>query len=170
MAQILSNPAGTHRTVTDFRTGVDNKGNDLVHTDQVVQGYIADAAVARGEALALVAPSQTAPVKVTPMTTTITGADPWRFVGVALHDAAAGEWVQVVVAGTCVIKHNSGDTPAAWNLVALPGTSTGVFAVGATDPADNGLYCGVVLGPETGTTDTCLAKIGQPLVRFEAGA
>lgn len=167
---ILANPNGAHRTVSDFTTGQDDDGNDLVFSDQLITSYQAGSAIVLGQALMLVAPTTTAGPTVVPMTAAVTGADSWRFVGVAMEAAAAGDQVRVCERGIVRVLHDAAYDPAAYDLLSAPGTTTGEFD-GATAVADNGVYVGYYLsGTDAGTTDTALAYIGQPVVRFEAGA
>ena len=167
---ILRNPNGAHRTISDFTTGQDDDGNDLALSDQDVETFQAGSAISVGQALMLVAPTTSAGPTVVPMTAAVTGADSWRFIGAALEDAASGDQVKICVRGICRVLHDAAFDPAAYDLLSAPGTSTGDFD-GATALADDGVYVGYYLsGTDAGTTDTALAYIGQPVVRFEAGA
>lgn len=169
---ILANPNGAHRTVTDFREGVDDAGNEIVYGLQVVESWQAGSAIVKGQALMLVAPTETAPPTVIPMTAAVTGADSWRFIGAALEAGATGDQVRVCKSGICLILHDASDDPAAYDLVSAPATSTGDFDVVAGAAVDNGVYVGYYLGGTlAGQTDTALACITpSPVVRFEAGA
>ena len=171
MSNILTNPNGAHRTVSDFREGVDDAGNEIVYGNQEVESWQAGGTILKGQALMLVAPTETAPPTVVPMTAAVTGADSWRFVGAALEAATSGEQVRVCKKGICLVLHDASDDPAAYDLVSAPGTTTGDFDV-ATALADDGVYVGYFLGGTlTGVTDTALAYIDPAVVvRFEAGA
>jgi hypothetical protein len=173
MSNILANPNGAHRTVTDFREGVDADGNEIIFGNQTVESWQAAGTILKGQALMLVAPTATAPPTVTPMTAAVTAGDSWRFVGAALESAKAGEQVRVCTAGICLVLHDASDDPSEYDLVSAPATTTGDFDVVAGAAVDNGVYVGYFLGPTiapAATTDLALAMIGQPLVRFEAGA
>jgi hypothetical protein len=170
---ILRNPNGAHRTVSNFASGQDDDGVDLALSDQTVTSYKAGSAVVKGQALMLVAPTATAGITVVPATAAVMAptADTWRFAGVALNAGAAGDQIQVGVQGVFRILHDAGDDPAVYDLVEAPQTTTGRFDVVAGVPADGDVYVGYYLsGTDAGTTDTALAYIGQPVVRFEAGA
>lgn len=171
MTTALANPNGAFRTVDDFREGVDADGNEIVYGPQVVHSFQAGSAITKGQALMLVAPTETAPPTVVPMTAAVTGGDSWRFVGAALEGAASGEQVRVCVEGICLVLHDASDDPAAYDLLLAPGTNTGDFdAAGAV--ADNGVYVGYFLAGTKAplSEDTALAYITRPVVRFEAGA
>lgn len=172
-SQILTNPNGAFVEVTDFRTGRDKNGLE-VKLPQKVEFYRAASAIVKGEPLAFLAPTATVPLSVTTMTTTITAANggPSRFAGAAAEDAAIGDSVAVVVDGFTEVLIDESDTAVAYGWLVLPGTTHGRFdAVAVGAPADNALYAGIMYGPEIPTdTDRCIARIGQPLVRFEAGA
>lgn len=172
-SQILANPDGAFRTVTDYRTGRDSAGLEI-KLPQTVEFYTAATAVTKGAPVAFVAPTQTVPLQVTLHTTAITAADggPARFAGAALETVAAGEQLAVCTDGFCEVLIDSSDTAALYAWLHLPATTNGRFDVSAAGaPADNALYCGVVYSIEIPTdTDRCLARIGQPLTRFEAGA
>jgi len=171
MSAILANPNGAHRTVSDFTEGVDDAGNEIIYGNQEVESWQAGAAVAKGEAVMLIAPTTTAPPTITPMTAAVTGGDSWRFAGIALEAGAAGDQVRVCTRGICLVLHDASDDPAAYDLVAAPATTTGRVDV-VTALADNGVYVGYYLGGTlAGVTDTALAFIDPALVvRFEAGA
>lgn len=171
MSNILANPNGAHRTVSDFREGVDDDGNEIIYGNQTVESWQAAGTILKGQALMLVAPTETAPPTVTPMTAAVTGADSWRFVGAALESATAGQQVRVCTKGICLVLHDASDDPAAYDLVSAPATTTGDFDV-VTALADDGVYVGYYLGGTlTGVTDTALAYIDPAVVvRFEAGA
>lgn len=167
---MITNPSAAHRLVDDYSTGLDNDGGFLYAGEQTTDEAVAGAAILEGQALMYTAPTTTATLTVEPMTAAVTGADSWRFAGVALADCAAGQVVQMCKAGPCIALFDSAATPAAaYDLVAAPGTTTGEFnAAGAL--ADNGVYVGYTLGTEIGTTDKALIMLGAPIVRFEAGA
>lgn len=169
MTTALANPNGAFRTISDFTYGYDDDGNEIVFGPQVVHSFQAGAAITKGQALMLTAPTTTAPPTVTPMTAAVTGADSWRFVGAALEDAASGDQVRVCVEGICLVLHDAATDPAAYDLLEAPGTTTGEFD-GAGAVADNGVYVGYYLAGTGGLTDTALAYITRPVVRFEAGA
>lgn len=156
----ITNNAGYFRDVTDFRTGQDSAGIDLDYP-QVVHRFRADATILKGQTLMEVAPTATVPLSVTPMTAAIGTSDPWMFVGVALHGAAAGEDVDVVVWGYCTVVIEDGDTPASASVLLVPDTTTGSAAVAT---AGTGSVIGKTLGPEIGTTNTAFCFIG-PVVR-----
>jgi hypothetical protein len=152
----ITNPSAALQTVTDFRTGLDSSGAPL---QQGQQGwpYRANATIEAGQALMFVAPTATVPLSVTPMTTAIVTSDPWLFAGVAADAAAAGDQVLVIRRGVCVVQHDTSDTPAAADVLALPNATTGDFATAA---AVTGLrVVGTVLGPEIGTSNRCLAYL-----------
>ncbi len=169
MSAILANPNGANRTVSTFVTGRDDDGIPMVVGRQVVDAHRADATILQGQALMYVAPTATVPLSVTPMTAAVVTSDPWRFAGVALEGAAAGDQVRYCVQGFCEVLFDASSTAAAYSLLNLPAVTTGEFDI-ATDPADNVESAGWVLGAEIGSTDKCLANIGVPYVRFEAGA
>lgn len=168
---ILANPNGAHRTISDFTEGIDDDGNEVIYGNQEVESWQAGAAITKGQALMLVAPTTTAPPTVVPMTAAVTGGDSWRFVGAALESAASGDQVRVCKRGICLILHDASDDPAAYDLVQLPATNTGDFDV-VTALADDGVYAGYYLGGTLDSqTDTALAYIDPAVVvRFEAGA
>lgn len=166
---IIANPNGAFLNVSDFTTGRDDDGNPIVLGNQCIEGWQAGATILQGQALMFTAPTTTAPITVEPMTAAVTAADSWRFAGVAMEDASSGDQVRVCRSGPVEILFDTAATPAAYDLLEAPGTTTGDFDV-AGAAADNGVYVGWVLGGEIGTEDKCLAMIGQPLVRFEAGA
>jgi hypothetical protein len=166
---ILANPNGAHRTVSDFTTGRDDNDLPLVLGPQEVHSYKAGGTITEGAALMLVAPTTTEGPTVVEMTAAVTGGDSWRFIGAALEAASSGDQVRICTNGICIVDFDTADTPAAYDLLEAPGTTTGVFGT-ATAVADNGVYVGYVLGAEIGTTDKVLAYIGRPTVRFEAGA
>jgi len=172
MSNILANPNGAHRTVSDFREGVDDAGNEIIYGNQSVESWQAAGTILKGQALMLVAPTETAPATVTPMTAAVTGGDSWRFVGAALEAATAGQQVRVCTQGICLVLHDASDDPAAYDLVSAPATTTGDFDVVAGAAVDDGVYVGYYLGGTlAGQTDTALAFITpSPVVRFEAGA
>ena len=169
MSEVLSNPNGAHTTISTYVTGRDADGIPQVIGRQVVDTHRADATILQGQALMYVAPSATVPLSVTPMTAAVVTSDPWRFAGVALEGAVAGENVKYCSQGFCEVLFDASSTAAAYSLLNLPATTTGEFDI-ATDPADNVESAGWVLGAEIGSTDKCLAHIGVPYVRFEAGA
>jgi hypothetical protein len=168
---ILANPNGAHRTVSDFTTGQDDDGNDLVFSDQLITSYQAGGTILVGQALMLVAPTTTAGPTVVPMTAAVTGADSWRFCGVAMEGAVSGDQVRVCERGIVRVLHDAAFDPAVYDLLVAPGTNTGDFDGIAGVATDNAVLVGYFLsGTDAGTTDTALAYIGQPVVRFEAGA
>jgi len=164
----ITNPSAAFQTVSDHTTGRIDSGGHVQYPQEVVE-LRADAAITKGQAVCTVVPTTTVELSVTPMTAAITAADPWRFLGAALADAAAGDKVLVCTWGVCEAHFDAASTAAALSLLALPATTTGEFDI-AADPVDNGLYAGYCLGAEINSEDKVLAFIGQPLVRFEAGA
>jgi len=168
---ILANPNGAHRTISDFRSGRDDDGNQLVIGNQEIESWQAAGTILQGAALMFVAPTATTPMTVTNMTAAIATSDPWRFAGVAMEGAVAGEQVRVCSRGFCEVLFDASDTAAAYSVLVLPGTTTGEFDI-ATDPVDNSLDIGWVVGIETGTEDKCLAYVNRTGIirRFEAGA
>ena len=171
MSTILANPNGAHRTITTYVTGRDADGIPLVIGNQEVEPWRANAAILAGQALMFVAPTATVPMSVTPMTAAVTASDPWRFAGVALEGAAAGEQVRVLAKGFGEILFDTSSTAAAYSVLVAPGTTTGEFDI-ATDPVDNSVNVGVCYGTEIGTEDKCLAYVNRDGInrRFEAGA
>jgi hypothetical protein len=155
---VITNPAGVYTTVTDFRTGRDESGVPLSYPQQI--DYLrANATITRGQALMDVVPTQTVPLSVTPMTAAITASDPWKFVGVALADAVAGDFVPVCVRGYCEVLFDTASTAAADSLLLAPGTTTGDFDIKTAAVAADAVV-GKVLGPEISTTDRCFAYVG----------
>jgi len=166
---ILRNPNGANRTISDFTTGQDDDGNDLALTDQTVESFKAGSAITVGQALMVVAPTTTAGITVVPMTVAVAApdADCWRFAGVALEAAAAGDQVRVGVCGAFRVLHDALADPAVYDLLVLPLTSTGEFDLVAGTPVDDSVPVGYYLsGTDAGTTDTALAYIGPITVRF----
>lgn len=131
MEQQLSNPNGAFRTVSDFTLGLD-ADNGLVTPECNTVPYRANAAIAAGDALMFVAPTTTVPISVAKMTA---AAEPHIFAGVALNAAtAAGQMVQVVTNGHCMVNVGGG-TAAAASYIVIPETTTAVFDVDATPDA-----------------------------------
>jgi len=160
MSGTLSNPNGAHVTITTYVSGRDENGIPQVLGNQDIESWRANAAVAQGEALMVVAPTATVPISVTPMTAVIASSHPWRFWGIAMEDAAAGEQVRVCAQGVCEVKFDAADTAAAYSVLQAPDTTTGRCAI-ATASADDVLAIGVVLGIESGTSDKCLAYVSR---------
>lgn len=157
---ILTNPNSAHRTVTTHVSGLDEDGIPLVIGVQQVESWRAAAAIAEGEALMFVAPTATVPMTVTPMTVAVKDSGPWRFAGVALEAAVAGEQVRVCSEGFCQIRHDAADAAAAYSLVQLPDTTTGRFAI-STTTVDDLSAVGWSVGVETGATDRSLAYVNR---------
>lgn len=166
---ILANPNAANRTVSNYDYGFDDDGNDIMYSPQRVESIQAGSTIVKGQALMITAPTTTAPPTVDPMTAAVTGADSWRFFGVALENASAGDQVRVCTYGICLVLHDAATDPAAYDLLEAPGTTTGEFD-GAGSLADDGVYVGYYLAGTGSRTDTALAFICNPVVRFEAGA
>lgn len=159
----ITNPYGALSTIDDHRTGQDQEGLDIMYGFRGNM-FRANATITKGQALMWVGPTATVPVSVTPMTA---AADPWRFAGVAMSDAAADESLLVAHQGVVIIKFDGGSTAAADDAVILPATTTGEFDILAGAQAINEDLIGNCLAVEIGTTETCLAAIG--LVPNNAG-
>jgi hypothetical protein len=125
----LANPFVAFGQASDIRTGKYNNGAVLEY-DADYENWRANATITKGQALMFVAATATVPVSVTPMTA---AGDKRLFVGVANEAAAAGQSVQVVTKGFCLINVGAG-APAALDLFVLPATTTGVFDTTSTDP------------------------------------
>lgn len=168
---ILANPNGAHRTVSDYTSGRDDDGYEIIYGNQEVESWQAAATILKGQALMFVAPTTTTPMTVTPMTAAVTASDPWRFAGAALEDASAGDQCRVLARGFGEILFDTSDTAAAYSVLVAPGTTTGEFDI-ATDPVDDSVNVGVCYGAEIGTEDKCLAYVNRDGInrRFEAGA
>jgi len=169
---ILRNPNGAHRTVSDFTTGQDDDGNDLVLSDQSVESFQAGGTILVGQALMLVAPTTTAGPTVVAMTAAVTAADSWRFLGVALEAAVTGDQCRVCTKGIVRVLHDSSTDPAAYDLLIAPGTTTGEFDAVAGAATDDDVIVGYYLsGTDAGSVDMALAMVDTAVVvRFEAGA
>ena len=166
---ILVNPNGANRTVSNFASGQDDNGNELVLSDQKICSYKAAAAITVGQALMLIAPTATAGPTVTPMTVAVAApnADVWRFVGVALDAGAVGDQVRVGECGIFRVLHDALADPAVYDLLVLPLTSTGEFDLVAGTPVDDSVPVGFYLSvTDADTTDTALAYLGPITVRF----
>lgn len=151
---------GQYQKISDFRTGADENGA-WIETRRITIPVRANADITRGQALMWVAPSQTVPVSVTPMTT---GVPAQRFAGVAADTVKAGDVLEVVVFGLCLALLDASDTPAEYNLLFVPDATTGRLATAATGTA---ACVGVEVGPETGTsTDLAVCFIG-PVARAD---
>jgi hypothetical protein len=164
---ILSNPNGAHRTVSNFATGQDDDGNELVFSDQAINSYQAGGTIAVGQALMLVAPTATAGPTVVAMTTAVAApnADVWRFCGVAMEAASSGGQVRVCSSGIVRVLHDALSDPAVYDLLVLPLTSTGEFDLIAGTPVDDTVCVGYFLSvTDAGTTDTALAYICPGMV------
>ncbi len=160
MSAVLANPNGANQTISTYVSGRDDAGSAQVLGHQVIESWRANAAVAQGEALMVVAPTATVPISVTPMTAVIASSHPWRFWGVAMEAAAAGEQVRVCSSGVVEVLADAADTADAYDVLRAPDTTTGRFSVDAAS-ADDILAVGIVLGVETGTTDKCLAFVSR---------
>lgn len=145
----ITNPDGAYQTVTDFRTGQASDGSAIQYGQTECYVIRANATIARGEALSIVAPTATVPVSVTPMAA---ATAVHLYLGAAQHDAVAGEPVLVVRRGFAVVRTEAADAPAAGEVLRCPDTTTGRFAASGALGA-GGEVAGTVLGPEIGTTD-----------------
>jgi hypothetical protein len=168
---IISNPNGAHLTVTDFATGLDAVGNELVFSNQKINSYAAGSAIVKGQALMAVAPTATAGLTVIPMTAAVgaPNADVWRFVGVALEAGAANDQIRVGECGIFRVLHDASFDPAVYDLLCVPGTSTGDFDGVAGTPVDDSVPVGYFLSitdATSGSTDTALAYLGPITTRF----
>lgn len=157
---ILANPNGANRTISDYTSGRDDDGYEIVYGNQEVESWQAAATILKGQALMFVAPTTTAPMTVTPMTAAVSGTDGWRFAGAALENASAGDQCRVLASGFGEVLFDTSDTAAAYSLINLPGTTTGEFDI-AVDPVDDVTAVGVCYGAEIGTEDKCLAYINR---------
>lgn len=155
----ITNPNGALNTVSDYRTGQDSTGADLMTGQGDVYSIRANAAITRGQALMFVAPTASVPLSVTPFTA---AADEQIFAGVALAATDAGDQCLVMRTGFCTVKHDTGSTAAFGSVYKQPVTATGDFEIIA-DPvggADQPPVLGLCLGPEIGSTDTAFGYIG----------
>lgn len=163
MESAITNPFGALSSVSDFRTGKTDDGQEL-QQGQMGWPYRANAAINKGDMLMWVAPTQTVPLSVSPMTAAITASDAWMFAGVALESAAIGQMCPVVQQGVVIINHVVADTPAAADVFGLPQTTTGLAE---TNAAITGLFvAGTVLTAEIGTTNQFLGvlRFGNPVI------
>lgn len=158
MEKVITNPNGALRgPITSYITGRAADGFDIAMEEEV-ELYRANATITVGQALAIVAPTATAPVSVTPLTTAI-AAVPSRIWGVAKEAGAAGDLIKVMRRGIAVVNHDTSDTPAAYDFLLAPDATTGAFAT-ASAAAAGVVVCGLVLGAEIGTENKCLAYFG----------
>lgn len=160
MSNIIANPNGAHRTITTYVSGRDADGIPLVIGNQEVESFRAAATILQGQALMFVAPTATVPMTVTPMTAAASAATPWRFAGVALDNAVAGEQIKLVATGFVEVLFDASDTAAAYSILNLPYTTTGDFDIAAAT-ADDVAQVGWVCGIESGTSDKCLAYVSR---------
>ena len=160
MSNIIANPNGAHVEIASYITGRDANGIPLVIGNQTVESFRAAATILQGQALMFVAPTATVPMTVTPMTAAASAATPWRFAGVALHNAVAGEQAQLVSEGFVEVLFDTSDTAAAYSILNIPYTTTGEFDIAAAT-ADDVAQVGWVCGVETGTEDKCLAYVSR---------
>lgn len=163
MESAITNPRGALSTVSDYRTGKTDDGQDL-QQGQLGWPYRANAAIAKGDMLMWVAPTETVPLSVTPMTAAITASDAWLFAGVALTAASTDQDVFVVQQGVAIINHVVADTPAANDVFGLPQTTTGLAE---TNAAITGLFvAGTVMSPEIGASNQFLGvlRFGNPII------
>lgn len=160
MSAILANPNGAHRTVSSYISGRDADGIPLVIGNQDIESWQAADTILQGQALMFVAPTATVPMTVAPMTAAASAATPWRFCGVAMEGAAAGDMVRVCAQGFCEVLFDTSDTAAAYAILNLPYTTTGEFDIAAAT-ADDVAQVGWVCGVETGSEDKCLAYVSR---------
>lgn len=157
-ASLIVNPSGALGAgVTDYRTGQDVNGHDLHQGQGEVYSFRADATILKGQALGWVVPTATVPLSVTPMAAATSAL---LYAGAAGDGAAVGETVTVIRRGVAVVRIGA-DAPAGGNGLLSPDTTTGEFEAGAA--AVGNQIVGVVLGPEIGTTGTCLAFLDPTL-------
>lgn len=157
MGTLITNPTGAFRTgVDDFLEPTDSNGALVQYGVGEIWNLRANAAIDKGEALMLVAPTSTVPLSVTPMTTT---GDAELFAGAAATDAAEGDIVQVIRKGFAIVKFDTSDTAAFGSVLTAPDATTGDFQIIAA-PNSTDATVGLALGTEIGTTDTCWAYVG----------
>lgn len=165
-SKALTNPRGAHKEVTTFIGGryADGTPFDL---PQETESWRANAAITRGQAVSWVAPTATAPISVTPMTTTT--AD-FLFAGAALESAAAGDQVLICKEGFCEILIDASDTAAALDVIRVPDATDGSFATGTAE-VDETASVGVGFGTEVGTNfaQAWISRAGVPHI-FETVA
>lgn len=123
----ITNPTGTYVKVTDFTTGLDASGFEIVVGKDEVYTVRANAAITAGQALSWVAPTTTVPVSATPMAAATAVQN---FAGVALESAAIGEQVAIQRRGFAVVLIDG--TVADGGFLLAPATTTGTFTGSAT--------------------------------------
>jgi hypothetical protein len=139
MIQSLTNPAGLYKQTTDFRIGKTATGESHSYGGMYLP-FRANAAVAKGQALAFVAPTAALPLSVKPRVNADISP---LFAGIAMEAKAAGEVVMVCVFGFCEAWVDTAD-PVAGNYGVLSAT-TGAVGV-ASAAIDATTVAGTVLG------------------------
>lgn len=139
----IVNPVGANKTVTDFRTQKTDGGELLLMGDEQYAYCQANAAIAKGEVVMLVAAADAStPLRVAKMTT---AADPRLFVGIAEKAAtAAGQIIRVCTKGITELYVNA-QTVAFGDVAKVPGTNAGEASCSSTDP-DATVIVGQVIG------------------------
>lgn len=125
---VPTNPSFALRTISDFTTWEDADGNFLgsdIYQDVAV--FRANAAISYGDCVSFVAPTTTVPLSVTPSTTT--ASEQYRFVGVALEAASAGQMVQVCIRGVCEVNVGTADPVFGDIMSPVANTTAGVATV-----------------------------------------
>lgn len=147
--QQITNPLAAHQDVTSFITGRTSQG-ELLSWGQEVREFRADAAIAKGEVVAWVAPTATVPLSVTPMT--VAAAD-ILFAGVAQEAAAVGAPCTIVTEGFALVDVGA-ETAAFGSLLTCPGTTTGKAEIGAVIDATTIVYSIMAIGVALGVKDS----------------
>lgn len=143
--QVVTNPGGVYRTVTDFTTFKDASGEAVGAPPSLTDFYVrANAPVLKGEVVMWVVPTATLPLSVTPMTA---AAADNLYAGVALQAAATGAFFRITDHGFAFVDV-AAETPAFGNPVTAPATTTGKAEIGATFDATLVVasYIGTALG------------------------
>lgn len=141
----IANPFGANQQVSDFTTFVTADGELIKSGAETYVTLRANAAVAKGQVVALVVPTATTPLSVKPM---VTGDSDSLFFGVAENAAAAGGAVKVCTGGVCQVGVGA-QTVAFGNFVRKPSATAGEPVVNGTAPAATdviGSLYGVTLG------------------------
>jgi len=159
--QTIGNPAGANNPLSTTLVGRYQDGSIVTFGNDSDVYIQANAAIAKGEVVALNA-TQTAgtPIQAVKMPTT---ADPRLLLGVAVNAAAAGGVVQVRTQGVVELFVNA-QTVAYGDVAFVPGTNAGEATCSATDPDATtivGRVIGTVLAAKVSGTNLALCYVKQ---------
>lgn len=149
----ITNPAGAHKTVTDFRTGKDADGFTLDWYSETVDA-IANGTIAVGDLLTLVVPTSTVPMRVNKVAAGAAGTflGGYTIVGICSKAAVAGGPTQFVKYGFCLVQVGAG-TPAIGDMGVLSATAGQVDVIVAATGIVAGTFVSNVAGEFLGTKD-----------------